>query len=224
LSSSGRELLAGVHVDPGDAEAIDELMRLADEARESALAAGAIDDGDSLFTRRSRRLATPQRRFLTTCATEIDIRVGTTKLRAGTTSGRAARGGPYGLCAGEHHEAGLLALFLRGLQQLTARAGVRPLNANASSTRVLRSETQPDRLRILSATLFVASNTAWKYFCTKLFATELEQIRMIVSLCSFERSSPARSSASESVVAPFVVATRPSSRSVSPAKLRRTLS
>ena len=100
MSSSGRELLAGVHVDPGDAEAIDELMRLADEARESALAAGAIDDGDSLFTRRSRRLATPQRRFLTTCATEIDIRVGTTKLRAGTTSGRAARGGPYRLYAG----------------------------------------------------------------------------------------------------------------------------
>jgi hypothetical protein len=74
LSSSGGDLVAGVHVDPGDAEAIAELMRLADEARESALAAGAIDDGD--------------------------IRVGTTKLRAGTTSGRAARGGPYRLYAG----------------------------------------------------------------------------------------------------------------------------
>jgi hypothetical protein len=63
LSSSDRDLVAGVHVDPGDAEAIAELMRLVDEARESALAAGAIDDGDYLFTEVSRRLATPQRRL-----------------------------------------------------------------------------------------------------------------------------------------------------------------
>src|SRR5688500_10216840 len=62
----------------------------------------------------------------------------------------------------QQRQALVLALCRRRLEQVERQARIPPLMPNASSTSWAPSLLSPVLVRILSATLFVASKTAWK--------------------------------------------------------------